>query len=77
MSHVPLKHVIFYHCEEILFFFELKKNIYLFFQSIKENQNCCLWTASVLLYGIEELCDRNRDIRRDVNNRLFKALLLM
>nr|CAI5861739.1 unnamed protein product [Callosobruchus analis] len=27
---IPLKYVIFEHCEEIVFFFELKKNNYLF-----------------------------------------------
>ncbi|CAH1955091.1 unnamed protein product [Acanthoscelides obtectus] len=30
----------------------------------KGEPTCCLWTASVLLYGTEELCDQNRDPRK-------------
>ncbi|CAH1976013.1 unnamed protein product [Acanthoscelides obtectus] len=30
----------------------------------KGEPTCCLWTASVLLYLIEEPCDQNRDPRK-------------
>nr|CAI5818953.1 unnamed protein product [Callosobruchus analis] len=47
-----------------MFFFELKKNNYLFFQFIKAKQHVVFGQPAYFLYGTEELCDENQDPRR-------------
>ncbi|CAH1988834.1 unnamed protein product [Acanthoscelides obtectus] len=64
MSQPPLKCVIFEHFQEIVFFFELKKQNYLFLQFIKASQHATLRLPAYFCMEQKNICDQNRDPRK-------------